>query len=160
MDERARCCSYYSASIDEESDYPALGGDLRVDVAIIGAGFTGVSTAVELAERGYRVALVEGRKIGWGASGRNGGQVTGSLSGQDAMLGQMRRTLGAATPEFVWNLRWRGHRIIRERIDKYAIACDLKHGHLQAAYKPDHVDELYRDFAASTTPVSCSTTIV
>ncbi|WP_136069086.1 NAD(P)/FAD-dependent oxidoreductase [Modicisalibacter radicis] len=146
---QARCASYYAASIVEESDYPRLEGEHRVDVAIVGGGFTGVATAVELAERGYRVAVVEAHKIGWGASGRNGGQVTGSLSGQDAMARQMPRTLGDAAGDFVWNLRWRGHRIIRERVAKYAIACDLKHGHLQAAYKPGHIKALRQDFEES-----------
>lgn len=144
-----RCASYYAASIVEESDYPRLEGEHRVDVAIVGGGFTGVATAVELAERGYRVAIVEANKIGWGASGRNGGQVTGSLSGQDAMAKQMRRTLGDDAEDFVWNLRWRGHRIIKRRVEKYAIPCDLKHGHLQAAYKPSHVKELRKDFEES-----------
>ncbi|MCT8467241.1 FAD-binding oxidoreductase [Chromohalobacter canadensis] len=144
-----RCASYYTASIAQESDYPRLEGEHRVDVAIVGGGFTGVATAVELAERGYRVAIVEANRIGWGASGRNGGQVTGSLSGQDAMTRQMRHTLGDDAENFVWNLRWRGHRIIRERVAKYAIACDLKHGHLQAAYKPSHIKALRQDFEES-----------
>jgi glycine/D-amino acid oxidase-like deaminating enzyme len=144
-----RSLSYYAASIVEESDYPVLEGDHRVDVAIVGGGFTGVATAVELSERGYRVAVIEANRIGWGASGRNGGQVTGSLSGEDAMRRQMRRTLGEDAADFVWNLRWRGHRIIRERVEKYAIPCDLKHGHLQAAYQPGHLKVLQRDHAAS-----------
>lgn len=144
-----RCASYYSASIVQESDYPRLEGEHRVDVAIVGGGFTGVATAVELAERGYRVAIVEANRIGWGASGRNGGQVTGSLSGQDAMTRQMRHTLGDDAEAFVWNLRWRGHRIIKQRVEKYAIPCDLKHGHLQAAYKPSHIKMLRQDFEES-----------
>lgn len=146
---RERCASYYTASIAEESAYPVLKGDHRVDVAIIGGGFTGVATAVELAERGYRVAIIEANRIGWGASGRNGGQVTGSLSGQDAMTKQMRNTLGDDAESFVWSLRWRGHSIIKDRVAKYGIACDLKHGHLQAAYKPGHVKALRKDFEES-----------
>ena len=144
-----RSPSYYSASLLEESDYPVLEGDHRVDVAIVGGGFTGVATAVELTERGYRVAVVEANRVGWGASGRNGGQVTGSLSGEAAMRRQMRRTLGEDAAEFVWNLRWRGHGIIRERVAKYAIRCDLKHGHLQAAWQPSHLKALREDFEAS-----------
>lgn len=81
-----RCASYYNATIKQESDYPELEGDIRVDVAIIGGGFTGVATAVELAEKGYQVALLEANKIAWGATGRNGGQVTGSLSGDASTL--------------------------------------------------------------------------
>ncbi|MGV8371282.1 FAD-binding oxidoreductase, partial [Pseudomonas aeruginosa] len=80
-----RAPSYYAATLNEETDYPTLLGAVTVDIAIIGGGFTGVATAVELAERGYKVALVETHRIGWGASGRNGGQVTGSLSGDAAM---------------------------------------------------------------------------
>src|SRR5699024_53692 len=60
-------------------------------------------------------------------------------------LKQMRTTLGSEVGEFVCNLRWRGHRIIRERVAKYDIACDLKRGHIQAAYKPKHARELQQD---------------
>ncbi|MFK3790499.1 MULTISPECIES: NAD(P)/FAD-dependent oxidoreductase [Pseudomonas] len=137
-----RCPSYYSATLNQETRYPTLQGSQQVDVVIIGGGFTGVASAVELAERGLKVAIVESHKIGWGASGRNGGQVTGSLSGDAAMRKQMRRSLGDEVDDFIWHLRWRGHQIIRQRVEKYAIACDLKHGHLHAAYKPGHLAEL------------------
>ncbi len=137
-----RCNSYYSATINQETDYPELEGDVRVDVAIIGGGFTGVATAVELAEKGLKVAIIEASKIGWGATGRNGGQVTGSLSGDQAMVKQLRKTMGSEAETFVWNLRWRGHDIIKQRVEKYGIQCDLKHGHLQTAYKPSHMNEL------------------
>lgn len=137
-----RSPSYYSATIDQDSDYPSVQGEARVDVAIIGGGFTGVATAVELAERGFKVAVVEANRIGWGASGRNGGQVTGSLSGDTAMTKQMRKRLGDEVDDFIWNLRWRGHSIIEQRVQRYGIACDLKHGHLHAAMKPAHLNEL------------------
>ena len=137
-----RSPSYYSASIHQDSAYPQVQGEVQVDVAIVGGGFTGVATAVELAERGYKVALVEANRIGWGASGRNGGQVTGSLSGDVAMAKQMRKRLGDEVDDFIWNLRWRGHAIIEQRVARYGIPCDLKHGHLHAAMKPAHLDEL------------------
>lgn len=137
-----RAPSYYSATLNFETDYPTLQGSVTVDVAIIGGGFTGIATAVELAERGLKVAVVETNKIGWGASGRNGGQVTGSLSGDEAMRKQMRNTLGSEVDDFIWHLRWRGHEIIKNRVAKYGIQCDLKHGHLHAAMKPSHMDEL------------------
>lgn len=137
-----RAASYYSASLNFESDYPTLQGSVTVDVAIIGGGFTGIATAVELAERGLKVAVVETNKVGWGASGRNGGQVTGSLSGDEAMRKQMRNTLGDEVDDFIWHLRWRGHEIIKNRVARYGIDCDLKHGHLHAAMKPSHMDEL------------------
>jgi len=141
-----RCPSYYSATLNNETAYPSLQGQVSVDVVIIGGGFTGVASAVELAEKGLKVAIVESHKIGWGATGRNGGQVTGSLSGDEAMRKQMRRTLGDEVDDFIWQLRWRGHQIIRQRVDKYAIACDLKHGHLHAAYKPSHLAGLRTDY--------------
>ncbi|MBK5518053.1 FAD-binding oxidoreductase [Pseudomonas sp. TH10] len=137
-----RSASYYTASLNDPTQYPTLQGQHSVDVVIIGGGFTGVATAVELAERGLKVAIVEANRIGWGASGRNGGQVTGSLSGDTAMRQQMRKRLGDEVDNFIWHLRWRGHQIIENRVNKYAIACDLKHGHLHAAMKPSHVMEL------------------
>lgn len=137
-----RSPSYYSATINQDSDYPSVQGEVRVDVAIIGGGFTGVATAVELAERGFKVAVVEANRVGWGASGRNGGQVSGSLSGDTAMTKQMRKRLGDEVDDFIWNLRWRGHSIIEQRVQRYGIACDLKHGHLHAAMKPAHLNEL------------------
>ena len=142
-----RCPSYYSATLNEETAYPTLQGRLSVDVVIIGGGFTGVASAVELAERGLKVAIVEANKIGWGATGRNGGQVTGSLSGDEAMRKQMRNSLGEEVDDFIWHLRWRGHQIIKQRVAKYAIDCDLKHGHLHAAMKPAHMRELEAAYA-------------
>lgn len=136
------CESWYAATVNPTAGFPRLEESLDVDVAIVGGGFTGVSTAVELAERGLRVALLEANRIGWGASSRNGGQITGSLSGDRAMLKQFSRKIGAEAADYVWKLRWRGHEIIRRRVAKYGISCDLKHGHLQAAWKPKHMAEL------------------
>lgn len=136
------CASYYAASAAPLPPFPALEGEVRADVAIVGGGFTGINTAIELAERGLSVVLLEANRIGWGASGRNGGQVTGSLSGDKAMAREFRRTLGAETDDFIWNLRWRGHAIIKARVARYGIRCDLKHGHAQTAYKPAHIPEL------------------
>jgi gamma-glutamylputrescine oxidase len=138
----ARSNSYYTATLNDATAYPTLQGQHSVDVVIIGGGFTGVASAVELAERGLKVAIVEANRIGWGASGRNGGQVTGSLSGDATMRKQMRARLGEQVDDFIWHLRWRGHQIIEQRVNRYAIACDLKHGHLHAAMKPAHMAEL------------------
>ena len=141
-----RCDSYYNASINDETHYPRLEEDIRVDVVIIGGGFTGVATAVELAEKGIKVAILEANKIGWGATGRNGGQVTGSLSGDAAMTKQLRKSIGAEAEDYVWNLRWRGHEIIKSRVAKYNIDCDLKFGHLHTAYKPAHMAEMQKTY--------------
>lgn len=134
--------SYYASTANKTAPFPTLDSDIDVDVAIIGGGFTGIATAVELAERGLRIAVLEANHIGWGASGRNGGQITGSLSGDKAMEREFRRTLGDDAAEYVWNLRWRGHDIIRKRVEKYDIKCDLKHGHVFAAWDASHIPEL------------------
>ncbi len=137
-----RTPSYYTSTLKEESAFPTLQGNHRVDVVIIGAGFTGIATAVELTERGLKVAVVEAEKVGWGASGRNGGQITGSLSGDGAMRKQLQKQVGTDAENFIWHLRWRGHEIIKNRVLKYGIDCDLKHGHLHAAYQTSHMQEL------------------
>ncbi|MFT6154527.1 MAG: glycine/D-amino acid oxidase-like deaminating enzyme [Bermanella sp.] len=141
-----RCSAYYTATVNQESDYPELEGDIRVDVAIIGGGFTGINTALELAEKGLKVAVIEAEKVAYGATGRNGGQVTGSLSGDEAMRKQMRKKLGTQVDDFIWNLRFRGHDIIKSRVEKYGIDCDLKFGHLHTAYKPSHMTELSANY--------------
>lgn len=137
-----RVKSYYTATINQESNYPQLNRSIDVDVAIVGGGFTGVNTALELAEKGVSVALIEANKIGWGASGRNGGQITGSLSGAEALRRQLSKRLGSQTDDYIWLLRWRGHDIIKQRVARYQIDCDLRSGHLHAAYKAAHLPEL------------------
>lgn len=67
--------SYYAATANTFAPYPALNEDIRCDVCIIGGGFTGLSSALHLVEAGYDVVVLEAARIGWGASGRNGGQV-------------------------------------------------------------------------------------
>ena len=135
--------SYYAASVNEVTDYPVLEGSQAVDVCVIGAGFSGVSMALTLAERGYSVALVEANRVGWGASGRNGGQVIHGISG----LEKIRRKHGDSVAGMLWDLKWRGNDIIRERVAKYAIQCDLKDGYAEVATKPGQI-EWFADFVA------------
>ena len=134
--------SYYSASARPLAPFGPLAGDVAADVCVVGGGFTGVNTALELAARGRDVVLLEANRIGWGASGRNGGQVTGSLSGDAAMAREFGRVLGDRTADYIWDLRWRGHGILKARVAEHGIDCDLKHGHVQTAMKPAHVAEL------------------
>ena len=137
-----RIHNYYDATRNDLAVYPSLDGDQRADVVVIGGGSTGVSTAVELAERGFQVVLLEANRIGWGASGRNGGQVTGSLSGDAAIFKQLQRRIGADAIDVIRWLRWHGHDIIRQRVDRYSIDCDLQHGHLHTAYTPSAIPGL------------------
>ena len=127
--------SYYAASVNSVTDYPALEGNERVDVCVIGAGFTGVSTALTLAERGYAVALVEANRVGWGASGRNGGQLINGFSGSERIARNQARDVS----DELWALGWRGNELIRERVSKYDIDCDLKDGFVEVAVKPGQV---------------------
>lgn len=127
--------SYYAASVNEVTNYPVLEGATSVDVCVIGAGFTGVSTALSLAEKGHSVALVEANRVGWGASGRNGGQIINGMSG----LQKIQKKYGDGVADMIQDLRWRGNDIIRERVARYGIQCDLKDGFLEVAPKASQV---------------------
>jgi len=130
--------SYYAATAIERTEYPSLTGGKSVDVCVVGAGFTGVSTALDLAERGYSVALVEGNRVGWGASGRNGGHLINGISG----LEKIEKKKGNGTADILWDMRWRGNDIIYDRVEKYAIDCDLKSGFVEVALKPRQMADL------------------
>ncbi len=138
MQSQAHTGSYYAATVNNVTNFAALQGAHRADVCVIGAGFTGISTALHLAERGYNVHVVEANKVGWGASGRNGGQVIGGISGEAEMI----RKNGEDARELLWDMRWAGHDIIRERVRKYDIDCDLKFGYLDVAIKDRHLRDL------------------
>ncbi len=127
--------SYYAATLNEITGYPVLEGSHTADVCVVGAGFTGVATALTLAERGYSVALIEANRVGWGASGRNGGQLINGISG----LEKIRKKHGDGIAEMLWNLKWRGNDIVYGRVEKYGIECDLKSGYLEVAPKPSHL---------------------
>ncbi len=130
--------SYYAASIKSPTNFPPLQDDIISDVCIVGGGFSGVSAGLELAERGYKVTIVEANKIGWGATGRNGGQIIGGFSGEDVML----KKYGHHTANMIWDMRWEGNQIIRDRVKKYTIDCDLKWGYLDVAIKKRHINSL------------------
>lgn len=127
--------SYYAATVNEVTDYPALAGAQSADVCVVGAGFTGVATALNLAERGFSVALVEANRVGWGASGRNGGQMINGING----LAKIAKKRGSDYDRMLWDLKWRGNDIIYDWVEKYAIDCDLKSGFLEVATKPSHL---------------------
>ncbi|NIV16827.1 MAG: FAD-dependent oxidoreductase [Woeseiaceae bacterium] len=134
--------SYYAATANEATDYAPLHGDQAADVCVIGAGFTGISSALHLVERGYNVRVVEANKVGWGASGRNGGQLIGGIAGEK----NVARHHGRDVEEIFGSLRWEGHDIIRQRVDRYGIECDLKYGYLDVAIKPRHMRDMEADY--------------
>lgn len=131
--------SYYAASANRTELRPALRGTVESDVCVVGGGYTGLSAALALAEKGYRVLVLEAKAIGFGASGRNGGQV---VNGLNASLPKIERQFGARTADFVGGLLQEGGRIIRERIETYAIDCDYRAGNIYAAYTAKHMREL------------------
>ena len=130
--------SYYAATASVATDYPVLTGSETVDVCVVGAGFTGVATALTLAERGYSVAIVEANRVGWGASGRNGGQLIHGMRGLD----KIEAKHGDRIADLVWDMRWRGNDIVRERVRKYSIDCDLKDGYVEVAMSPRQVADI------------------
>lgn len=131
--------SYYAASRNIERAPAVLEGDIQADVAVLGAGYSGLSTAIHLAEKGYKVAVVEGARVGWGASGRNGGQI---VNGLNASLDTIRRRYGEDAGAFVGGLVQEGGRIIRRLVSTYGIDCDLKDGNIYAAYTAAHMKDL------------------
>ena len=114
--------SYYAASANPASERPALEGEIAPDICIVGGGYTGLSAGLELAEKGHSVVLLEGARIGWGASGRNGGQI---VNGLNASLETITARYGKATADFVGTLVKEGNDLIRARVAKYGIRCDL-----------------------------------
>jgi len=134
--------SYYAATAVGAPDCPALQGDLEADVCVIGAGYTGVSTALNLAERGYSVVVLEAARIGWGASGRNGGQI---CSGYAPSMRKIASWVGVEDAKRLWDMAEEAKSIIRERVERHAIACDLKPGYLHGAVKERDMPELQAD---------------
>ncbi len=131
--------NYYEATKRVALRTAPLEGDLSADVAIIGGGITGVSAALHLAARGYKVALLEAEHIGWGASGRNGGQ---ALPGFAAGQGKIKALVGAQRAKRLWDMSMEGVALLHEQIARYAIPCDPVRGYLHAAIKPRQVREL------------------
>ena len=135
--------SYYAATTNIQSRYPQLQGDLEVDVVIVGGGFSGVATAVELGERGYSVALLESNRIGWGASGRNGGQIIGGWGSNPSAF---RSSIGSEGVAVVEQMGIECVEIIKQRIVKYTIDCDLKMGYCEVGLKLRHL-KAYQQWA-------------
>ncbi|QEN44925.1 NAD(P)/FAD-dependent oxidoreductase [Pseudomonas protegens] len=125
--------SYYAASSLPQPDYPALAGDLTADVCVVGGGFSGLNTALELAERGLSVVLLEAHKIGWGASGRNGGQL---IRGVGHGLDQFTKVIGKDGVRQMKLMGLEAVEIVRQRIERFQIPCDLTWGYCDLANKP------------------------
>ncbi|MEF9672594.1 FAD-binding oxidoreductase [Pseudomonas sp. PCH446] len=122
--------SYYAATRNHTGDFPVLEQLVECDVCVIGAGYTGLSSALFLAEAGYSVTVLEAAKVGFGASGRNGGQLVNSYS-RDVDVIEAR--YGEKTAEVLGSMMFEGADIIRQRIQHYDIQCDYRPGGIFAA---------------------------
>lgn len=131
--------SYYAASANDKRQRPRLQQHITADVCVIGAGYTGLSTALHLSEKGYKVVILEASRIGFGASGRNGGQIVHSYSRD---IDFIERHYGKETGKHMGAMAFEGGKILRGFVDRYQIDCDLKRGGIFAACSQKQLDEM------------------
>ncbi len=131
--------SYYAATANMTKERPALQEAKQTDVCVIGAGYTGLSTALFLLEKGFSVTVLEAAKVGFGASGRNGGQIVNSYSRD---LDSIERSVDSSAAKLIGQMAFEGGRIIRERVARYNIQCDLKDGGVFAALSQKQMHHL------------------
>lgn len=147
--------NYYEASAQRDAPLPPVQGAVRADVLVVGAGFSGLSAAIELAQRGYRVAVLEAGRVCGGASGRNGGQaIAGFAGGQRTFETQ----LGRAEARMAWDMSLQALDLVDARIAEFGIDCDRQFGYLyvaDAARKARALEaefaQLERDYGFATT---------
>jgi gamma-glutamylputrescine oxidase len=131
--------NFYFASTPPPPPHAPLRGEVRADVCIVGGGISGLSAALHFIERGFTVALLEAKHLGFGGSGRSGGQsIFGYASGQE----KLEKLVGAADARRMWDIALEGMQLQRELIAKHAIACDYVAGHMHVGVKARHDAEL------------------
>ena len=131
--------SYYAASANRYEPFPTLDESISCDVCVVGGGYTGLSSALHLAEMGYDVVLLESARIGFGASGRNGGQLVNSYSRD---IDVIEKTYGPDAARMLGSMMFEGGEIIRERIQRYQIQCDYRPGGLFVAMNHKQLETL------------------
>lgn len=135
--------SWYAATANVLPAFPSLAGKVTADVCIVGGGYTGLSAALHLAEAGYKVVLLEAHRVGWGASGRNGGQVGTGLNKDQAELESM---FGKTQARALWDLSLEAVQLCKDLIHKHKIQCDLQAGIIHADHRQRFVKSS-REFA-------------
>ncbi len=128
--------SYYLDSVGPSVNYPQFSGQMACDVCVVGGGFTGLSAALNLAGAGYKVVLLEGERIGWGASGHNGGQV---INGFAKDMPKVAQLLGQAQAKQLWELALEATHMVQDRIARHGIDAEYKPGYMLAAARPRHM---------------------
>jgi gamma-glutamylputrescine oxidase len=139
--------SYYAATANPFPAQPVLQGDLSADVVVVGGGYTGLSAALHAAEAGLTVILLEGKRIGWGASGRNGGQM---IPGMRWGAVELVDRFGSDHARRLLKVANAAGEQVRTQIARHAIACDLRRGHFHAAAKPAHLEAMRRELDCLT----------
>lgn len=123
--------SWYAATADIPPERPALRGQIRADVCIVGAGYTGLMAALELAEVGMSVVVLDAHRAGWGASGRNGGQV-GSGFNQDQRWIAAR--VGKGPAKALWDMTEEAKALLKSRLAAHAPKARFRPGVAHGAY--------------------------
>ncbi len=131
--------SIYESELPNRPSYPRLEGQVSADVAIVGGGLTGISAALTLAESGITAVVLEAGRIGAGGSGRNGGHL---CQGWPTDFDKISKQLDAADADIAWQAGMDAVDLVKSRIAKYAISCDLSFGYLHAALHRRQMDEL------------------
>jgi gamma-glutamylputrescine oxidase len=131
--------SYYTASRNEHTDYPRLQGSVEVETCIIGGGLSGIGTALPLAQQQRSVALIEAAQIGYGASGRNGGQV---IYGYAAEMSSIASMISLKNAQTLWQWSREAVALVEQQIQTYQIACDWQRGYAHVAIRPRHLHAL------------------
>jgi gamma-glutamylputrescine oxidase len=139
-DDRLNAMSYYEATASRTVAAPRLQGPISADATVVGGGLAGLSAALELRKRGLSVALLEAKHVGWGASGRNGGQVLVGYAGLAAIESQLSKS----EARIAWQMSIEGIRIIEERIADYRIDCGFRHGQITLATSPAKARGLHK----------------
>ena len=136
--------SWYAATAPLMGAFPGLSGDISTDVCVIGGGYTGLSSALHLRQKGYDVVLLEAERIAWGASGRNGGHVG---TGQRADQTSIEKWVGEEAAKGLWQLGLDAVQKVCDLINEHNIDCELGSGNLHLAAKPSHAGELQDELA-------------
>jgi len=140
--------SIYEIEFSEREQYEALDESADVDIAIIGGGLTGISAALHLAENGYAAMVLEAGKLGTGGSGRNGGHV---CQGWPNDFYHIQRQLSEKDAKIAWDAGMAAVKLVKDRVAKYKIDCDLTFGYVEAAYhrrQMESLDEMQREWEA------------